>query len=73
MKPLKLILPATLLSLSLSLSTFAGDMSTPGLVLPPPPPEQASSIQSGGDSPAPNNINLTGLALDIWLSLRSII
>lgn len=71
MKPLKLILPATLLSLALCLSTFAGDMSTPGLV-PPPPPSQASSIQSGSESPAPSSINLSELALDIWLSLRSI-
>ncbi len=67
MKTLKQMLPAIVVGLALSLNTFAGDMSTPGFV--PPPPPTLTSIQQGANSTNP--FNLTGLALEIWLSLRA--
>jgi hypothetical protein len=38
MKQLKQLLAVTLLVLTISLSAYAGDMSTPGFTDPPPPP-----------------------------------
>ncbi len=69
MKTLKLGLPAILVGLALSITTLAGDMTTPGFIPPPPPP--GSSQQ--GSSTDLNELNLSGLALEIWLSLHSII
>ena len=38
MKPVKNLVFAALLVLSIALNTFAGDIDHPGIVAPPPPP-----------------------------------
>jgi len=43
MKTLRRLCAAFVLALALSLSAFAGDMPTPGVVSPPPPENQATT------------------------------
>ncbi len=73
MKTLKLILPATILSLALCLSAYAGDMSTPGFTspLPPPPTQTALGLETDLESTGSGNIATSDFALDIWLAVLS--
>lgn len=72
MKTLRLILPATFLSLALGLSVYAGEMSTPGATAPPPPPtQQAPSNETELESTGSSSIATSEFALDIWLAVVS--
>ena len=48
---IRTLLAATLLSLALSATVFAGEMQVPGYV--PPPPPQESTAQNTGDMQGP--------------------
>ena len=50
MKPVKNLVFAVLLVLSLALNTLAGDIDHPGIVAPPPPP-QPMTAKTGDTTP----------------------
>lgn len=62
MNKLKSTLAATLLSLALTITASAGNISSPGVTDPPPPPPATSG-----------NISSPGCAVNIYLALLSLV
>jgi hypothetical protein len=52
MKTLKNIIFTTILALALSVTTFAGEVQTPGYIPPPPPPPDELTATSPGEIPS---------------------
>ena len=75
MKSLQRLCAAMVLALTLTLITFAGEISTgPGIAPPPPPPQQSSVMGGGMETPlntgeASDEATSLGLGAEIGLSL----
>ncbi len=83
MKRLQKFCAVSILILSLTLSTFAGDMGTPGATAPPPPPLSSITSESGfpgaiatGDMSTPGVVSsldpVTEAALSLLQSILSL-
>jgi hypothetical protein len=76
MKKLQQLCAAAVLTLTLGLSTFAGDMGCPGVINPPPP--QQSSVTGemgtpGASAPGVSALDpVTGTALSLLQSILSL-
>jgi hypothetical protein len=71
MKTLKAICPAAVLALALSVSTYAGDVQTPGSPIPPPH-SNSTGIGSTPTAKSTTDDLCTSGLVDILLALTSI-